>query len=375
MQIKYSFLLLWTADVLLLPQAALAKDFVNETRTIAGAPQSTTERFDFVLEKGDLYPNFELTIQMSQGRADLRIFDPAGGRLEAMGAQDCALKLQPITGATTLGTYTLELKTTEAIGSWHLRVCGGPSPPRAPLGPGLASAIAMMFVAIASVWIWRRWTDESWRWIWVGAALWTVAVVAKFAIAIPLNEPLLKGLKASLPHWAYLTIGSIYGGALTGVTEVLFTFIAALRWRQMAATAQRAVGIGVGAGAFEAALLAIGVAAGTVFASAGITSWALVLAPPTERLIAILCHIASRVLVLMAVARRRYVLFWCGFLLLSGTDAVAMYLYLTDQVGTTSPWAMEAMLAPFGLVSIPVTLWCISHWPTSAATAEPGNSP
>jgi hypothetical protein len=27
-------------------------------------------------------------------------------------------------------------------------------------------------------------------------------------------------MKSLLPHWAYLTAGSIHGGAMTGVTEV-----------------------------------------------------------------------------------------------------------------------------------------------------------
>jgi uncharacterized membrane protein YhfC len=344
----------------------MAQDYVNESRTIAGTPQSTTERFNFTLKKDDPYPNFELTIQMSQGRADLRILDPAGRRLQAVGAQDCTLMLQPIPGATTPGTYTLELTTTNALGTWHLRVCGGPTPPKASLGPGLASAIAMMFVAIASVWFWRRWTDESWRWIWVGAGMWTLAVAAKFAIAIPLNEPLLNGLKSSLPYWAYLTVGTIYGGVMTGITEVLFTFIAGLIWPRMAATAPRAVAVGVGAGAFEAALLAIGAAVGTLIAGVGAGTWIGALVPAFERLIAILCHVASRVLVLMAVASRQWVLFCYGFLLLSAVDAVAMYLHLSGRVSTMSPWTMEAVIVPFGLVSIPITRWCIRHWPSAS---------
>ena len=362
---RHTFKLAWIVIVLLLsPATSLAEDYLNESRTIAGSPQSTTERFNFTLKKDDPYPNFELTIQMSQGRADLRILNPAGRRLEALGAQECDLKLRPITGATTPGNYTLELTTSGAVGQWHLRVCGGPTPPKAPLGPGLASAIAMMLVAIVSVWFWRQRTGVPWRWFWVGAALWAVAVAAKFAIAIPLNGPLLTGLKSSLPYWAYLTVGSIYGGGLTGITEVLFTFIAALVWPRMAATAPRAVAVGVGAGAFEAALLAIAAAAGTLIAGVGTATWLGALVPAIERLIAILCHVASRVLALMAVASRRWVLFCYGFLLLSGIDAVAMYLHLSGQLNTMSFWTMEAMIAPFGLVSIPITRWCIRHWPS-----------
>ena len=243
---------------LLYPDVVEANDYVNESRTITGPPQSTTERFTFVLGQDDPYPHFELKIVMSQGRADLQFFDPAGRGIQSLGAQSVTLPLQPFLDATSPGTYTLELVTTEAVGQWHLRVCGGPKPARASIWPDLTAALGMMLVASASVWFWRRRCDESWRWFWAGAALWTVAVAVKFAIAIPLNEPLFRYLKSSLPHWAYLTAGSIYGGAMTGVTEVLFVFIAALIWRPMAASASRAAAVGVGAGAFEAALLAIG---------------------------------------------------------------------------------------------------------------------
>ena len=298
MQAKCTFLLLWIAGVVLpSPAATMAQDYVNESRTIAGTPQSTTERFNFTLKKDDPYPNFELTIQMSQGRADLRILDPAGRPLESLGAQECDLKLRPITGATISGIYTLELITSGAVGQWHLHVCGGPTPPKAPFGPGLASDIAMMLVAIAAVWFWRKRTGVPWRWFWVGAALWAVAVAVKFGIAIPLSGPLFTGLKSSLPNWAYLTVGTIYGGGLTGITEVLFTFIAGLIWRRMAATAPRAVAVGVGAGAFEAALLAMVAAAGTFIQESGPQAGS-VLVPAIERLIAIPCHVASRVLVL-----------------------------------------------------------------------------
>jgi uncharacterized membrane protein YhfC len=355
----------WIIIVLLLsPATRAAADYLNEGRTITGTPQSTTERFTFTLKKDDLYPNFELRIQMSQGRADLRILDPTGRTLNALGAEDLDLKLHPIPGATTPGTYTVELTTSGAIGRWHLRVRGGPAPPKTFLGPKLASAMAMMFVAIASVWFWRKRSGVPWRWFWVGAALWTVAVAVKFGISIPLNGPLLTGLKSSLPNWGYLTVGTIYGGIMTGITEVLFTFIAGLIWPRMAATAPRAAAVGVGAGAFEAALLAIAAAAGALIAGVGTTTWIGALIPAIERVIAILCHVASRVLALMAVASRRWVFFFYGFLLLSGIDAVAMYLHLSGKVNTLSFWTAEAMIAPFALVSIPITRWCIHHWPS-----------
>jgi hypothetical protein len=81
----------------------------------------------------------------------------------------------------------------------------------------------------------------------------------------------------------------------------------------------------------------------------------------------------------MAVASRRWVLFCYGFLLLSGIDAVAMYLHLSGELNTLSFWVVEAMIAPFAVLSIPITRWCVRHWPSAlepslsaVAMSEPG---
>ena len=93
-----------------------------------------------------------------------------------------------------------------------------------------------------------------------------------------------------------------------------------------------------------------------------------------ERVIAILCHIASRALVLLAVARRRWALFWCGFALLSGVDALATYFWITGLVRTMSPWLMETLLVPFALASIPITIWCVREWPEESVGQSPTDS-
>src|SRR5262245_19421877 len=80
--------------------SSLADDYLNETRTFA-APTSTTERFTFSIDSASLYPNYELRIQMSQGRAQMRILDPYGRLVQDIGAQDCTLSLQPIPAART----------------------------------------------------------------------------------------------------------------------------------------------------------------------------------------------------------------------------------------------------------------------------------
>ena len=134
-----------------------------------------------------------------------------------------------------------------------------------------------------------------------------------------------------------------------------------------AATAPPAVAVGVGAGALERRCLAIGAAAVTLIAGVGAGTW--IERSAFEHLIAILCHVASRVLGGNS-RRRRWVLFCYGFLLLSAVDAVAMYLHLSGRVSTMSPWTIEAVIAPLGLVSIPITP--LVHSPLAICVATVG---
>jgi uncharacterized membrane protein YhfC len=94
------------------------------------------------------------------------------------------------------------------------------------------------------------------------------------------------------------------------------------------------------------------------------------LAGPAERIIAILCHIASRTLVLFAVASRRWTFFWYGFLLLSAIDVIAGWLYVTDTVNAFNMWWVELMLAPFAFVGVPIVKWCLRKWPEPAQPAS-----
>lgn len=93
---------------------------------------------------------------------------------------------------------------------------------------------------------------------------------------------------------------------MTGVFEIGITLAAALLWRRLAAESKRAVAIGVGAGLFEALLLGAWALVFSVVAVASKPNSASAplfwLAAPVERVITIACHIASRTLVLRAVA-------------------------------------------------------------------------
>jgi uncharacterized membrane protein YhfC len=268
-------------------------------------------------------------------------------------------------------------------GHWEARI--NQVPALSALYEQIVSGALMMFVALAAVFGWWFRSRVQWRWFWAGAGIWTVGVALKFAVALPLN-PLVFG-KSAQAVGLKLGIGSVYCGLLTGIFEIGITLAAALVWRRLAADPARAVAVGLGAGAFEALLLGLAASAGSVAALASgqtedaLKSLAVIaahtplmwLAGPTERVIAILAHTASRVLVLRAVAGRRWFGFWAGFAWLSAVDLVAGFALLRGMTTSGSVWLIELMILPFGLFSVPLILWAVRHWPTAPSpTADAG---
>ncbi len=261
-----------------------------------------------------------------------------------------------------------------------------PTIPPAVVRKVLVSGILMIVVGMASVVAVRlRWAVPM-RWFFAGAAVWVVGVALKSAWALGPHESVLAFLQHSVPRPGYLIAGSIYEGVLTGVFEIGITLAAALIWRGLSRTAARAIAVGVGAGAIEAMLLGAGATAAALalmlnipemediregLATIGPTS-ALWLIGPVERVIAIICHTGSRVLVLLAIARSRWLLFWYGFLILTGIDTIAGYVHLGGFVGSVNLWWVELALLPFALLSLGALRWCVRTWPQpeEAATSE-----
>jgi uncharacterized membrane protein YhfC len=180
-----------------------------------------------------------------------------------------------------------------------------------------------------------------------------------------------------------LIAGSIYCGLMTGIFEVGVTLAAALIWRRLAADPNRAVAVGIGAGAFEALLLGLAAAAGPLVASAvgqgdqvlqalsgaSASTSLFWLVGPVERVIAIAAHTAARVLVLQAVAKRVWLGFWAGFAWLSAVDLIAGVALLTGMTRAGSLWRIELMILPFGLLGIPIIRSALRRWPAPAAEA------
>jgi len=238
----------------------------------------------------------------------------------------------------------------------------------------------MVLVALAFVRGWQRRSHTALRWFWAGAGIWAVGVALKSATAVLANRRVLAVLDLHFSHAGYLALGSLYIGLLTGIFEIGLTLLAARIWHSLTRDGRRAVAVGVGAGSFEALLLGLSAivsvivmaampgqpqieAARAALASSVAMTPLVWLAGPVERAMAILCHTSSRALVLMSVAKRRWSLFWYGFLIMTGIDGMAGYFHMTGAVGRISTWWIELSLLPFAALSVPIIGWCLRHWP------------
>ena len=241
----------------------------------------------------------------------------------------------------------------------------------------LIPAVGMMIVASAAVIYWCRVSKLQFRWFWVGAGLWTVAVILKVICALLTNAAVIGFMKKNLSYLSLVIGGGLFIGIQSSLFEIGLTLLAVLVWRQLGKDAKRAVGIGIGAGAFEAMLLGlvslIGILTvlagvpGTEKVREGIDTVAAVtpffwLLAPIERIIAILCHASSRALVLLGVTNRKHMLVFWGFLIFTVLDGVAGAAHVSGKIGKISMWWIELAILPFALISIPILRWCYASW-------------
>ncbi len=236
----------------------------------------------------------------------------------------------------------------------------------------------MIVVAIAPIVYWSGRTQTRWRWFWAGALVFVVGVGLKWSFAGLYYESVLIAMSTWLPLWAYLLLGSLYGGLLTGVFEDGITLAAGLIWPRWAREPDRAVAIGLGAGGFEALYFGLPIALASIaYAFGQALGWSAPLeaeslawlVPAVFRIIATLSHTSTRMLTLLTVATRKWSFFCYGFLLATGIDGVAVFFDISGRSEEVSAWVHVLAYAPFAIVGMPIILWCRRHWPTPVAGA------
>lgn len=246
-------------------------------------------------------------------------------------------------------------------------------PPLLFLIPGLGALLVALFAAL----YWQKRWQTSWNWFSAGAVIWTVGVILKFASQLFLHRPIFTGLRSALSPFAYVITGGLYVGIHSAVFEIGTTLAAVLIWRKIAQDSRRAFSVGLGAGTFEAFFLGMAGFLGMLFASleAPGTKEMMVLAQqmaeatplfwlvaPVERSLVILCHISTRMLVFLAVVKRRRSFFWWGFLIFAALDSVAGFARLPGKYDFSAWWIILA-ITPFALLSLFLIRWCLAHWP------------
>lgn len=229
------------------------------------------------------------------------------------------------------------------------------------LGPLGMLAVAAAFILYAV----RR--THDWRYLIFGGLCWAVTVALKAAWAVPTNPSIYRILH-SWPFGDWLFY--LYVGALTGVFEVALVWLL-LRFTRLGRVAwPRVLAFGIGFGALEALLLALGSLSSVL---------ALVLAPQLvppslsasltgvqglvngvaagwERFFVVLVHLFSNALLFYGVQRRQQRWFWLAFVFKSLMDVVAAWGQVTG-LDVPKTLFIEAIIAVWGLLA-----WRGARW-------------
>jgi hypothetical protein len=233
---------------------------------------------------------------------------------------------------------------------------------------------------------WAIRSRTPFRWFVAGAAVWSVGVGLKVVCAAVTYGPLEAIWASPTRSLGYLLLGALYSGVLTGVFEDGTTLAAGHAWRSWAREPKRAAAIGLGAGSWEAFLLAgVPMALATLGALlspadrpsilsalsesrvAAALPWLIM---PLERMTATIGHTATRMLALYAVASGRLRYFGYAFLLSVAVDGFAEW-FLSGSGGEASYWWAMLGYMPPTIISIPLIIWCYRHWPRPVEAPTP----
>ncbi len=262
-----------------------------------------------------------------------------------------------VSGPSTPEHFSRTTWSTRALGLFAL------------LGPKL-----MILVGYVAVFFGRKRWKTPWSLFAAGALLWVVSVAAKAGFALLLNAPVYRLLHTALPSFPANVVFWCYIGSLTGFFECgIFLLVARQIWKKVW-NWEAAASIGVGFGAMEAVALGVGAAVAAALHGQPVVSVdvASSLIGPVERVIALLIHIASVVMIIYAITQHRWIWFAAAFVFKSGVDAVAAFVLLTGMM-KTHPWCAELFLfGSFAFVGV-ITLTILARsWRDVTANPQTG---
>lgn len=323
---------------------------------------------------------------ITKGNLTLQLVDSSGKTAWEMYVKEPgAFSITTSTKAPAAGDYSLRIKwdsATQATYSLVWRPGEITAPEISPLVfvPGMG----MMLVALGFV-VYAVWRKLSIGYLALGALGWVLAIILKFAWAIPLNAPIYRALNDALPEGIANATFDLYVGALTGVFEVAVIWLIARYTKLGKATWKQVLAFGIGFGAVEAVMLGLlnSISMATAYVApqlfpvvaleevAKANSLLYGLAPISERFFTILVHVLSNVLIFYSIATHRISWFWAAFIYKSAIDALAAFAQLAGLNTLAAMWSVEFAVAVWGFIGWLGTRWIAAHYPTETPTPLP----
>jgi len=244
----------------------------------------------------------------------------------------------------------------------------------------LLAGMGMIIVAAGYV-IYAATHKLGWAYLGLGAAAWVGTVICKFAWAVPFNPRVYDAVTGALPQGMARAVFALYVGALTGVFEVVGLWLL-LRYTKLGRVPwARALALGIGFGAVEALLLGINSLAGVltaILAPSTLPVEALeqivhqsvalyIAAPAWERFFTVLIHVAANACLFYGIARQETRWLWLAFAFKTAIDTAAAWAQFGLLATAGGLWAVEAIVAIFGIAGWLGIRWIRDHYPTLSA--------
>jgi uncharacterized membrane protein YhfC len=222
----------------------------------------------------------------------------------------------------------------------------------------LVSALGMMLAGLLFILFFKGRKKAAFRFIAFGGLTWFVAVMLKFAWAIPINRHVQSLLNRYLLPEVANPLFWIYVGLLTGIFECGLIYLLFRFTRLKTISLDESYGFGYGFGSIEAIILGvaqlltcIAIATGHI-PGIGIT-WLSIPAPIIERIMTIFLHLYTTLLIIYSIKESKPYLFWLSFLYKSFVDAIAAWAQLSYGVSSISHlWIVEGIIFVATLPSI-----------------------